>query len=864
MFSRAAKSIVKTIGQRNYHAAEENIKVTLMGGAGEIGRTLSQMLKQPSKLNVLALYDVASLNKGFPVRFYTIADAEPPKPINSWMLTMLEKSRVAPRRQTMREPVAYMTNGPSNVPKNETDELVEILRRLPVAEGTVDPLNKSRAIATQGDNACFGHGILRGPRVLGEMGPDKARQGGRIVTEIYKQLPDLVDRLGWDRTKRGNRPALRQLSTFTMSTEKTGFEDEQQLDPMGHVDEIPATKAMEASNKRKMKENKRLCETAASIIEKSSLKDIDNRTERRKTRPRKLKEHKVLLEGSSKSVKRGSNIKSRNWTIPAALSDKKPKLLYGLVQQRRTPIAWFFSSLFETKKSDVFNDFQSVRQQSRMRKFDSVRERAASLSMEIAGGDRQEISASMTSLLDEPVGKLEVLEAEGIVEDVEEPKETIHGSPMQDPGETKQWAASSSSNETMSELSESPQALMSISSKLWQFLENLKTGRRKSSSLSSLTSYNLDSLFEEAAPIYNRVGGVRFFSKSDRSKAIFKDKLKNFAMKKNPGKSGIPAKKTEQKTEQKKNSSCASGDTCKLPERYGSPCKKIERDCGTVEDVCKKYRDEKRHGASCKGSKDPCAKFWKEKVYGKPCKQFQDDFGSDDPVDKFWKDKVYGKRCKKKESDKVCGNPKCGDTKKDPCGKKKSDPCGKSEKSDPCGKKKSDPCGKKPEPCGKKKSDPCGKKKSDPCGKKKSDPCGKKKSDPCGKKKSDPCGKKKSDPCGKKPDPCGKKKPDPCDKKKSPPCGKKEASKKEKGKECPPVFRAPGCPKDEKGGGGKCNDSKRNYSTDSTIDMRSSFFSKQDVLHGFPRIVDRSSMSELSPRIESRQIRRFSSSIIDR
>lgn len=119
MFSRAAKSLIKTISQRKYHAGDENVKVlkifsrdkflyirsfwvaliaeqqccallmkvvytyfsvqlAMIGGAGEIGRSLSQMLKQTSKLDVLALYDVTALNKRFstPTRLQNFRDRE--------------------------------------------------------------------------------------------------------------------------------------------------------------------------------------------------------------------------------------------------------------------------------------------------------------------------------------------------------------------------------------------------------------------------------------------------------------------------------------------------------------------------------------------------------------------------------------------------------------------------------------------------------------------------------------------------------------------------------------------------------------------------------------------------------------------
>lgn len=68
------------------HIANEMIhlfaaQVTLMGGAGEIGRSLSQMLKQTPKINMLVMNDVASLRKFVnPVKFPNFSNGEPLNP----------------------------------------------------------------------------------------------------------------------------------------------------------------------------------------------------------------------------------------------------------------------------------------------------------------------------------------------------------------------------------------------------------------------------------------------------------------------------------------------------------------------------------------------------------------------------------------------------------------------------------------------------------------------------------------------------------------------------------------------------------------------------------------------------------------
>lgn len=62
----------------------------MLGGAGEVGRSLSQMLKQTSKLDVLALYDVAALNKRFsstPVRYHSYSNGEPLNPMVRYLFS---------------------------------------------------------------------------------------------------------------------------------------------------------------------------------------------------------------------------------------------------------------------------------------------------------------------------------------------------------------------------------------------------------------------------------------------------------------------------------------------------------------------------------------------------------------------------------------------------------------------------------------------------------------------------------------------------------------------------------------------------------------------------------------------------------
>ncbi|KZC11484.1 Sex-regulated protein janus-A [Dufourea novaeangliae] len=181
----------KTIKVYGYSQA----RVALVGGTGEIRRSLSQMLKQTSKLNVLALYDVASLNKQFtiPFRLHTFSDGEPQNILNSRMLTMLEKPRTAEdaaRQETVRESTNYLPNGPSKIAKNETEELVNILRQLPVAEeGTMNHSRKSKVIASQRKNTAS-HDIegsvarAKDQRNRGPLSMIGVKNGSRIASSL--------------------------------------------------------------------------------------------------------------------------------------------------------------------------------------------------------------------------------------------------------------------------------------------------------------------------------------------------------------------------------------------------------------------------------------------------------------------------------------------------------------------------------------------------------------------------------------------------------------------------------------------------------------------------------------------------------
>ncbi|KYN30452.1 hypothetical protein ALC56_15148 [Trachymyrmex septentrionalis] len=134
MFSRAAKSVVKSVGSHRIYTGEKNFKIALIGGAREISQTLSQLLRNNVKPNVLALYDVAAVNKPF----YNFYHEQPFKSIPSEMSTMRKKSCLEEgnRSNTVINSTRQTDNNnhQGNNGRNQTEKLVEALYRLPIAE----------------------------------------------------------------------------------------------------------------------------------------------------------------------------------------------------------------------------------------------------------------------------------------------------------------------------------------------------------------------------------------------------------------------------------------------------------------------------------------------------------------------------------------------------------------------------------------------------------------------------------------------------------------------------------------------------------------------------------------------------------
>ncbi|TGZ37533.1 Sex-regulated protein janus-A [Temnothorax longispinosus] len=196
MFSRAAKSVVKSLGSRRIHIGEKSFKIALIGGTGEISQTLSQLLKNSAKLNALALYDVAAVNR--PLPNYNFHAEEPFKPIPSETLTMAKKScsgEGSRSNAVIRARQTDNNNHQENNGRSQIEKLVEALYRLPIAEEAAtfnNPLIPIEEIMPKAGNAC---GRMRPrARVLGEKDSSNVKtwQRGYATVAIRKCFSDLM------------------------------------------------------------------------------------------------------------------------------------------------------------------------------------------------------------------------------------------------------------------------------------------------------------------------------------------------------------------------------------------------------------------------------------------------------------------------------------------------------------------------------------------------------------------------------------------------------------------------------------------------------------------------------------------------
>ncbi|KAK1134244.1 hypothetical protein K0M31_012026 [Melipona bicolor] len=662
MFSRATKSIVKTIGQRKYHAGEENIKLAVIGGAGEIGRSLSQMLKRTSKLDVLALYDVASLNKRFstPIKLNYFSNGEFSTNLsNSRMLTMLEKSRSSKgdyRSENFQEP--FYSNRAPKLSQNATEKFVESLCQLPIAEECATNQFSRPTMKSQGDHACARD--LQGPRVLAEIGPASYRHGGRIITEIYKRFPDFAVHLNEARSSNDDvAPARRWYSNVVQSKldrRAAAIADfELELEASSRNATAKAEKTDRRSGSRKRDATKET-KTASSeqTVKRGLPKGAESRTQamQKPDRTQRRNESRTTAKIEARSR---NTAKSKNWTIPAALSDKKPKTLYGLVRHRRKPLTSFFHRFFDVQSGEPADD----RCSSKIDRLDSAADRKILEESNIRDKSREKRSNVSTSVSD-----LASDLPEGVTStDDARPLEQTESAMTVERSEEDRGCEINEDRATTSHSESENESARKMSSEIALFLENLQLNRieRRSLSVSSLTSYNLESLFadsEPTSPTSNQpFCPASFFSSSSDSdcKPTIRDKI---------------LRKVRGKTRDRGEDEICRRRECETEEASKSCGKKRE------EAPCGK-RDEKRKPKCGDSDEDPCKPYRPDERYGPTCKKHEEEPMTYDPCDKFWDDSIHGPRCKKppkKKTDTCCQRKKSCDAK----AKKKSKKCEKS------------------------------------------------------------------------------------------------------------------------------------------------------------------------------------------
>ncbi|CAK9812687.1 hypothetical protein ANTQUA_LOCUS7365 [Anthophora quadrimaculata] len=783
----------------------------MIGGVGEIGRSLSQMLKQGSKLDVLALYDVAASNKRFSTPFKPrgFTDGETVNSRNSRMLTMLERTK-------------------SNKGDCQTEELVESLRRLPIAEECAKPTTP------QGDN---GNATgSEGPRVLAEMGPASFRRhGGRIVSEIYKQLPDFATYLGKNRQNNTNNTTLRRrYSNIALFSNEylTNIGNDLQFgktvpDFVVYPNKLSRKPIPVDRNDKKChpkrKDTKKLNTIVAEQIEeKKPVKLVENRpttvqkSSKKKRKIRRFNESRIIEEEMS-NVDRGSNnfSKSKNWTIPAALSDKKPKMLYGLVQQKKRPLTTFFTRFFDildketidvhyTKKYSGYkmDRFNCVQKQKLFKELNDrdkfckgIENRENKLNVSTSTGD---LTPESLKILKNESSK-SLVETENVV-----PMEKFDGTSESIEERVLTSSNDESENDAISEINEPRTPVQKMSSRIALFLENLRINRRKSSSLSSLPSYNLDTLFsdQEATPLSNCVATkVPIFLSSSDSDSFASKICKKICRKMKKGKQDDICKK--------RKPACQAEETeCK---RAGKSCRKKAADCGKRKDECKKEKCKAPCGEN--GARKSCGQKKQKDV----CEKDKCKATCGDSEAKSCGRKKKEPVCKRDDKDKGTCKSSCGTCEEDPCKPYKHEkhhgaPCKKYEEDETYGRKDEDPCRKfrREDIHGKSCKD-----EEDPCKKLRTPeihgkPCKSYRSD---MGRGDPCCKFWKDEvhggrCAKDRKPetvcCDDKKEDKMTelKKKKQTVKKKKVETMEKSEKdkCPPVIRAPGCPKDSDSG----------------------------------------------------------------
>ncbi|KAL6264795.1 hypothetical protein P5V15_004892 [Pogonomyrmex californicus] len=195
MFSRTAKSVVKSFGSRRIHIGEKNFTIVVISGVGEISQTLSQLLKNSMKLNALALYNVTAVNRF--LSNYNFYD-EQFEPVPS-RLRMTEKNsflgeNICSNAVINNTKQTVNNNHQGDTRKNQTEKLVEALCRLPIAEGV--PVNNLlipiEALMLKAGNTCSR--MRPYARVLGERDSSNMKiwQRDYATVAICKWFPDLI------------------------------------------------------------------------------------------------------------------------------------------------------------------------------------------------------------------------------------------------------------------------------------------------------------------------------------------------------------------------------------------------------------------------------------------------------------------------------------------------------------------------------------------------------------------------------------------------------------------------------------------------------------------------------------------------
>ena len=569
-------------------------------------------------------------------------------------------------------------------------------------------------------------------------------------------------------------------------------------------------KVCKRSQSRKKDTRKLITASSEQTVEKKHLIEMDElamrmeKLEKKKVRSKRPRTSELVPVSFEKQSSRER--KSGNWTIPAAISDKKPRTLYGSVHHRHTSITWFFSKLLDAQNSDVAGGCRDCRYKSyKIGKLGCIQNQKVIKEVTENDNPREKslrLNAS-TSMSDLAPVRLEGLTQRKLNGGSRSPERfqvkkssSVHQLLQQTEATDEKVLATSSIDDsdcdTISNIEEPQKPVRKMSSKIAEFLENLMLKRQRSWSLSTLASYNLDSLFvQEAAPVFNYVPlkPVLFSCKRGGSKPTLKDKLcSKFCPKK--GKKDDDICKKRQKG---CKASCGDGDqdpcrNVRTQKTYGSSCKKYEPDkkCGKKEDPCKKQKAEATCGKSCSTAdekpEDPCKKLRKPDTRGKGCKHCGAAHSKHDPCDKFWRDDVHGMRCKQakqKKKQPVEERPTPAKAKSCDSVKKPAPPRCKEQRP------KCDPPKKPVKSCEKN----CHKeKKQDRC-KEARPKCDapKKTVKSCERT----CHKEKKQPTCKVEDTCG--------------TPKKVDKKKSDKNDCPPVVRAPSCSEDggKSGGSGK-------------------------------------------------------------